>query len=374
MTTLGRKATEGLTISGQTYNVMTGYNTRGELTTLTYPDGAVVGRSYTDRGQLYRLTHAGTIIDTRTYDNGGRLITDAYNNTVTETRTYNTDNTLASISYNKAIGNMTYGWDDNKNKTSETITGTMANYGFTVPSNGYDAEDRLVGFNRTTGLTQSWNLSPVGDWNSVTTNGTAQSRTHGPTHELLSAVGAAVSTDVKGNITVIPPALRPTAAVLTMTWDMDNRLSTAVTGSTTITHKYDALGRRVAHTKGSTTTVFVPSGQQTICDYVAGAAPASSTYRYIYASYIDEPVMRWQTSGSVRVYYHRNQQYSVTALTNSSGTVVERYAYTAYGVPTIANASGTVLTSSYWVRRKQMGTLRVLIRFAYFWLGSNWTR
>ncbi len=56
--------------------------------------------------------------------------------------------------------------------------------------------------------------------------------------------------------------------------------------------------------------------------------------------------MRWTTSSSTAVYYHRNQQYSVTALTDSSGAVLERYAYTAYGVPTIANASGGVLNSS----------------------------
>jgi RHS repeat-associated protein len=43
---------------------------------------------------------------------------------------------------------------------------------------------------------------------------------------------------------------------------------------------------------------------------------------------------------------HRNQQYSITALTNGSGTVTERYAYTAYGTPTITDASGTVQTSS----------------------------
>jgi RHS repeat-associated protein len=106
------------------------------------------------------------------------------------------------------------------------------------------------------------------------------------------------------------------------------------------------LGRRVAHTVGSTTTVFVQAGQQTIADYASGAAPASSTYRYIYGSYIDEPVMRWQTSNSTPVYYHRTQQYSITAITSSTGSVLERYAYSAYGVPTIANASGTALTSS----------------------------
>ncbi len=65
------------------------------------------------------------------------------------------------------------------------------------------------------------------------------------------------------------------------------------------------------------------------------------------ASYIDEPVVRKAagTSGTIH-YYHRNQQYSITAMTTSTGAVAERYAYTAYGHPAILNASGTVLTSS----------------------------
>ena len=41
-----------------------------------------------------------------------------------------------------------------------------------------------------------------------------------------------------------------------------------------------------------------------------------------------------------------NQQYSITAMTTSTGAVAERYAYTAYGQTTILNSSGTVLTSS----------------------------
>jgi RHS repeat-associated protein len=50
-------------------------------------------------------------------------------------------------------------------------------------------------------------------------------------------------------------------------------------------------------------------------------------------------------SGTV-LYFHRNQQYSILALTDSSGNVSERYAYTAYGQPTFLNASATVQTSS----------------------------
>jgi hypothetical protein len=84
----------------------------------------------------------------------------------------------------------------------------MSGYGFTNAGTTYDDEDRLTGYQRTNGaLSQSWNLTSVGDWNSVTTNGTAQSRTHGPTHELLTAGGQTVNTDVKGNITLLPAVL-----------------------------------------------------------------------------------------------------------------------------------------------------------------------
>jgi RHS repeat-associated protein len=88
----------------------------------------------------------------------------------------------------------------------------------------------------------------------------------------------------------------------------------------------------------------VQSDQQTIADYTAGTAATSPTYTYVYASYIDEPVMR-SGSGNL-VYLHRNQQYSIIALTNGSGTITERYAYSAYGTPTITDASGSVQSSS----------------------------
>ncbi|GAB5407028.1 MAG: hypothetical protein Aurels2KO_52590 [Aureliella sp.] len=346
----GRKSSESLTISGQTYTTVTSYNTKGQLTGYTYPDGTSVQRTYTDRGELYQLKHAGTTIDTRTYDNGGRMTGSSYNNGVSESRSYNSDNTLASISYSGAsIGNLSYSWDDNKNKTAETISGTMSNYGFSIPTSGYDSEDRLATFNRTSGLNQSWSLSAVGDWNSQTTNGTSQARTHGPTHELTAVAGNAVSTDVKGNMTLIPSAARPDNTALGLSWDMDNRLKSADVGnngSAEVTYQFDALGRRVARTASGTTTVYVQSGQQTIADYAAGANSSSPLYRYVYASYIDEPVLRYQPTGAQSVYYHRNQQYSVTALTNASGTILERYAYTAYGTPTITNGAGTVLTSS----------------------------
>jgi RHS repeat-associated protein len=51
------------------------------------------------------------------------------------------------------------------------------------------------------------------------------------------------------------------------------------------------------------------------------------------------------TSGTI-YYYHRNQQYSIYAITTSAGAVTERYAYTAYGQPTVLNASANVISAS----------------------------
>ena len=50
---------------------------------------------------------------------------------------------------------------------------------------------------------------------------------HGPTHEMLTVAGEVVSTDNRGNMTTIPTALRPGSDPLKLTWDFDNRMSSA---------------------------------------------------------------------------------------------------------------------------------------------------
>jgi RHS repeat-associated protein len=316
----GRNSTEALTISVQTYTVSTNYDVAGQVSGYTYADGKVVGRTYDDRGQLATLVYDGTTIDTRAYDDGGRMTSSCYSSGI-----------------------------------SESITGTMSGYGFDVGGSGYDNEDRLVNWQRSdSNLNQAWNLSLVGDWTSITENATSQNRTHGPTHELVSVASQSVTHDAKGNMTLIPVVLRPSSSSLPstasrLTWDFENKLLAADIDSTVdVFYKFDALGRRVARHSVSTGehTVYFQSGQQTIADYTAGTAANSPTYSYVYASYIDEPVMRASSGGSVKHYFHRNQQYSITALTDGSGTIVERYAYTAYGELTITDSSGTLRTAS----------------------------
>ena len=168
----------------------------------------------------------------------------------------------------------------------------------------------------------------------------------------LTAGGQNVATDVKGNITTLPVNLRPAGATtaLNLTWDSDNKLRSAdidANGTADVTFQYDALGRRVPRSGTGGSEVYVQMEQQTIADYPVGGAATTPTFRYVYASYIDEPVVRKTAgTGGTLVYFHRNQQYSITAVTTSAGVIAERYAYTAYGQPTVLDASASVLSSS----------------------------
>jgi RHS repeat-associated protein len=201
--TAGRKSTEALTISGQTYTVSTAYDAAGQVSGYTYPDGKVVGRTYSDRGQLATLVYDGTTIDTRAYDDGGRMTSSSYHNGVSESRTYNNDNTLAGISFTgAAIGNLTYGWDENKNKTSESIGGTMSGYGFDVGGSGYDSEDRLVNWERADSKhyfhrNQQYSTSAITDGSAAVVERYAYSAYGAPT--ITDASGTTRTTTAIGN-------------------------------------------------------------------------------------------------------------------------------------------------------------------------------
>jgi YD repeat-containing protein len=99
-------------------------------------------------------------------------------------------------------------------------------------------------------------------------------------------------------MTVIPAVLsglQPPASSLSLSWDFDNKLASAdidANGTADVSFQYDALGRRVARTGTGGSFVFVQMDQQTIADYPVGGAASTPTYRYVYASYIDEPVVR----------------------------------------------------------------------------------
>ncbi|QDT57272.1 tRNA(Glu)-specific nuclease WapA precursor [Caulifigura coniformis] len=345
----GRKTSETLKFAGgQAYTVAMAYGTDGRVSQLTYPDSTIVDRTYNARGLLSTISYGGGTIDSRTYDDGGRLTSETLGNGLTVTTSYATgENLIASIA-NGVVGTYGYSWDANHNKTAETITGAMSGYGFTVPTGGYDDEDRLTAWERDdSGLDQAWSLSDVGDWNTFTENGTPQTRTHGNAHELTAIAANALTYDSKGNLT-------QDTTGRTYAWSIGNQLTSTTLSGTTVSYAYDALDRRIGRTTSGTTTHYVSNGDIVLAEYTSGTAASNSLRKYINASYVDEPVLlidRTAAGGTgagtdERLYYHRNQQYSITALTDNGGSVVERYHYTAHGRATIRDAAGTSVLSA----------------------------
>jgi len=111
-------------------------------------------------------------------------------------------------------------------------------------------------------------------------------------------------------------------------------------------YQYDALGRRVQKIASPTgaplTTLYFYDDARVIEEQNLVATQAT----YVYGNYIDE-ILTMVRSGQT-YYYHQNALWSVEAITDSSGTPVERYAYDAYGLVTVTSGTGTATAPNAW--------------------------
>ncbi|MCA9498151.1 MAG: RHS repeat-associated core domain-containing protein, partial [Nitrospira sp.] len=97
--------------------------------------------------------------------------------------------------------------------------------------------------------------------------------------------------------------------------------------STTVTYKYDGLGRRIEKNVAGSITRYVYDGEDILLEY-----DGTNTFRarYSHGDQVDQPLIL-QKAGVGFFYYHSNHQGSITHLTNSSGTVANSYLYDSYG-------------------------------------------
>ncbi|MEM9881552.1 MAG: LamG-like jellyroll fold domain-containing protein [Planctomycetota bacterium] len=358
------------------YTHLRGYDAADRLTSITYPNGSLVTRTYTDRNQLATITRdadgtsgggLATSVASFTYDPAMRETARALGNGLTRTTAYGRSDHLPTamtvetgpgLNDRPGLGWSTYGYDANKNLSAATSGGLMNGYSFTTQQ---DAEDRLTQWARTNAESQSFGLSLVGDWNTYNgdrlENGVLtafnETRQHNDVHEILEIDDGTITPlehDAKGNLTLDDEGR-------TYTWDFENRLKEVrdSNGDLLVSCTYDALGRRVTKTAPGTaggpssTTAFVhltdDSGMgQLLAEYEDNALKR----QYTYGEYIDEAITLTNydaglPGGEETLYYHRDRQYNVIGLTDSSGGVVERYAYGPYGERRILASDGVTV-------------------------------
>jgi len=224
---------------------------------------------------------------------------------------------------------------------------------------GWSQQDRLTSWasNSTTlNETQSWSLSLEGAWNSTTVNGNTENRTFNQTYETLFSNANPMSHDRKGNLTQNKDGSL-------YTWDFNNQLafSTAGTPSVNAAYAYDALGRRVSKSSGNTITVFVHTNYQIATEYKSvNGGEFTENQSFVYATYIDDPIALISTNGTY--FYHSNQQYSISAITDSNGNLSERYGYNAYGKPVIITDS-ILVDNPYFFTGRQLDSETGLFYF-----------
>ena len=340
----GQLSTESTTYGGQTYTVSYDRDDRGRTAKTTYPSGTYVEYDYTDRGLLDTIKVDGTQIEDRGYSDLGQL-TSVDRPSIDESRSYDDRGQVTSIA-NGAVGTATYAYDNNGNKLSESWSGAMSAWNFTTQagsSDGYDAEDRFLNFNQSNqSKTLAMTRSDIGNITNVNLNGTSTGRGYSNVHELTSVGSGSQSFDTDGNQT-------SSISGNSYDWDEGGMLTQVTTSTGTIVeYGYGADGKRIWKkvTDGGNVneTVYVHSGPNRIAEYAKGAAPGSNSNEYAYAGGIDSLCMLIRAG--LQYAITRNQQWSVAALVDSSGSIAERYTYDEFGKRTILEANGSTVRGS----------------------------
>src|SRR5581483_9876854 len=157
----------------------------------------------------------------------------------------------------------------------------------------------------------------------------SETRRYSSFNELISRGATAISSDDNGNETDY--------GTYVYTYDAMNRLSTVTRksdGMAVAAYAYDAQGRRIDKVVTNSgaldgTTDYYLDGQREIEEHDGAGAPAQ---QYVYGAFIDEPlVVDGNLSGMTptRLFYFQNTLYSVYALTDTTGQIVEGYQYDA---------------------------------------------
>jgi RHS repeat-associated protein len=206
---------------------------------------------------------------------------------------------------------------------------------------------------------QSWSLDALGNWSSVSTNGTAQTRGHNQQNQITSISGQGTPTyDNNGNTTTDETGK-------TLVFDAWNRLVDVKNGSVVVAaYAFDALGRRIQQTLNVTTDLYYSTAGQVLEEQepqLVGPplVRAQEVWSPVYVDALVERDRDATGSGTLseRLYVQQDANYNTTALLNTSGVVVERYAEDPYGLTLVLNPDFSQRGSSAvnWVYLHQGG-------------------
>lgn len=284
------------------------YDIADRRTRITWPDGLYVNYAYDNTDALSVVSDAtGASLVTLTYDDVGSRASLVRLNGVTTTYSYDAASRLSGLAQDLpgTASDQTVNFAYNPADEIKTRTSTNSIYNASAPS----AVSRTYSIN---GLNQ------------VTSSG-----------------ALALTYDARGNLT--------SDSVNSYGYDVANRLTSGPSG---LVLNYDAMGR-LAEVKPSSVSgvAFRYEGGKLLAEYdISPTNYGTVLRRYVPGVLPDETLLWYEGAASLdRRWIVADQQGSVTAVTNASGTVLSANSYDEYGVPSSGNTGRFQYTGQTWI-------------------------
>ncbi len=348
-TAIGQLETATNTLGEVSYS----YDGAGRLSEIVYPNGSTVRYAYDLNGnrtsvetqigagpvqtttygydalnRLASVSDADGDVTTYSYDAIGNLASVTYPNGVTSTYSYDTLSRLENLEHSRS-GSVLAAYDYTVNAVGDRTRvdhpdGSRVEY-------TYDARRRLLKESHfaaggTRVFEQSYSYDAVGNRLSATDlAGSTLSYSYNVLDQLLTVGDTSFSYDPRGNL----QSQNVAGAVTTYTFDPENQLAEVSTPGETIRFGYDALGERLFRADASGQTNFLVDSNsltgvsQVLADFDTGNSRI--------ADYTYGLQLIGQDRGGAEHYHHRDGSLNVRALTDSAGSVSDRYDYAAFG-------------------------------------------
>lgn len=358
--------------------VSSDYDGVGNRTQLTYPNNRVLTQTYDSLERLKTIHETAGNIASYSYIGSGRVLERTFLNA---TKLTYLDNTGADVGYDSlqrivdhryetaadsTITDFTYGFNRENDRLFEKRLHQPAGPDTKGEAYTYDSQYRLTNFQvgtqnasgvvTTLDTQTAYTLDGVGNRTSINKDATVTSYAPNNMNEYNTVGGVTHLYDDKGNLKddnnnlYFHDALNRLievkhksdgSALASYTYDaLNRRVTKAVTTASLVaaqtTAKKKTSSARLAPTSVTTTTRYLLDGSQEVEERDAGGTGLA---QYVYGSAIDEILA--MDRGGQRYYYHDDSLGSPEALTNSSGNVVERMTFDAYGAPQFTNAAFT---------------------------------
>ena len=312
---VGNRTTMTATVGTSSFTTSYTYDALNRLATVTDSQGGVTSHSYDANGNLAAITHANSVVTTHAFD---------------------VLNRLTSLT------------------TRDSVEATLQSYDFALAPTGHrtridedDGTRRINAYDDLFRLTDDW--VEDGDGTLIyrqTFTYDAVGNRLGRSDEQVAVVDTLYSYDSRDRLLTEDTVAHdwdPNGNLLsksgsdgaTYTWDFENRLAgVTLTDGTQVHHRYDPDGARVR------TEVVPTSGPALVTDYLNDTSDVLShvvvessagTPSVVYTRANDRLVSLFRPGSSESRTFHADGLGSVRLLTDETGAVTDRYAYTAFG-------------------------------------------